>query len=89
MRIARRGFEKFVEVVRQRREALLVIGLAAEARNGDVVRRGLRRARQSRARAQTREQRSTSPDLFQLAFFVHNIAIPMRRQVARLQPVDF
>ena len=41
VRIARRGLEKFVEIFRQRRESLLVVRLAAEARNGDVVRRSL------------------------------------------------
>ena len=45
VRIARRGLEKFVEVLRERGEALLVVGLASETRDGDVVRRGLRRAR--------------------------------------------
>ena len=45
VRIARRGLEQFVEVFRQRGEALLVIGLASEPRDGDVVRRGLRGAR--------------------------------------------
>ena len=37
MRIGAGGFEQLVEILGQGREALLVIGLAAQARDGDVV----------------------------------------------------
>jgi hypothetical protein len=62
MRIARRGLEKFIEVFRERGESLLVIGLASETGNGDVVWRGLRRPRaESGARgAKRRQQRGSS-----------------------------
>jgi len=42
VRIAGRSLEQFVEVFRQRGETLLVVRLASEPGDGDVVRRGLR-----------------------------------------------
>src|ERR1700674_927967 len=42
MRVAARSFEQIVELLRQRSEALLVIGFAAQARNRDVIGSGPR-----------------------------------------------
>ncbi len=52
MDIAARGFQQLVEIHRQRGEALLVFGLAAQARHGDVINR---RARGNREQERGRE----------------------------------